>query len=677
MRKVSIGEAFGGDSPSLRNLSFGIVFFGIFLIFAVLLTFYHAIEGEKQKEFQSAVKETANLARAFEEHTLRTLRSADQTTLSLKYLYEREGRAIDIPAYVREGRLPGDPFIIMGVIDENGELVVSSQVPFASANFSDREYFQVHIDYDSERLYVGKPVLGRLAGKWAIQMTRRINKPDGSFGGVAVVAVDPYYFSDFYRQVDLGKNSAVVLVGRDGIVRARQAGASTVAGQDMTGTELMAKLTVSDAGQYVATRKDEGVTRIHSFRALLAYPLAVVVGVDQQEIMQRASDSVANYYPVAGLICLVIIVCVLMLLRFVARQKAFEEDMRVARGLLEARVEERTQELSALNEELKAMNEEHLAMNEELQSTNRELWDEVAMRRRTEGELKHRNDELAEAYAELNTIQLQAYQQDKMASIGQLAAGVAHEINNPMSFIISNLESLHDYLGRLTRFITIQEETVAEVANLHAGKGDRKDALAAVGKLEHARQALKVDYVIHDVESLIHETLEGAGRVKDIVQDLKGFARVESESRPANINEGVESAINIVWNEMKYKASLDKDYGELPLTKCNIGQLNQVFMNVFVNATQAIDKWGEIKVKTWAEGGNIYVSISDTGCGIPPQLLNRIFEPFFTTKEVGKGTGLGLSVTYDIIKKHGGEIRVTSEPGQGTTFTIVIPIVAG
>ena len=677
MQKVSIGDAFSGDSPALRNLSFGVVIFDIFLIFSVIMAFYNAVENEKHKELKIAAKETANLARAFEEHTLRTLRSADQATLFLKNIYEREGRAIDVAGYVRYGMLPSDPFLIMGVIDENGDLVAGSNEPFVSANFSDREYFRVHIDYDSERLYVGKPIMGRLAGKWAIQMTRRINKPDGSFGGVAVVAVDPYYFSDFYKQVDLGKNSAVVLVGRDGIVRARQAGTSTVAGQDLNGTELMRQLAVSDAGQYVASRQDEGITRIHSYRALLAYPLAVVVGIDQQEIMQRAEESMGNYYPVVGLICLGILICILLLLRFVARQKAYEEDLRAARTFLEAKVEERTRELSALNEELKVMNEEHLAMNEELQSTNRELWDEVAMRRRTEGELKHRNDELAEAYAELNTIQLQAYQQDKMASIGQLAAGVAHEINNPMSFIISNLESLHDYLGRLTSFIAVQEETVAELASIRAGKGDREETAAMFGKLEDARQALKVDYVIHDVESLINETLEGAGRVKDIVQDLKGFARVESESRPANINEGVESAINIVWNEMKYKASLNKDYGELPLTKCNIGQLNQVFMNVFVNATQAIDKWGEISVRTWAEGGNIYVSISDTGCGIPPQLLNRIFEPFFTTKEVGKGTGLGLSVTYDIVKKHGGEICVTSEPGQGTTFTIIIPIVSG
>jgi two-component system NtrC family sensor kinase len=171
--------------------------------------------------------------------------------------------------------------------------------------------------------------------------------------------------------------------------------------------------------------------------------------------------------------------------------------------------------------------------------------------------------------------------------------------------------------------------------------------------------------------------MEGATRVKDIVQDLKGFARVESESKPANINDGLESAINIVWNEMKYKAALEKDLGDLPMTKCNIGQLNQVFMNILMNAAQAIDKWGEIRVKTWAAGNEIFISIADTGCGISPQILNRIYEPFFTTKEVGKGTGLGLSVSYDIVKKHGGYITVDSEPGKGTTFTICIPILHG
>ena len=138
---------------------------------------------------------------------------------------------------------------------------------------------------------------------------------------------------------------------------------------------------------------------------------------------------------------------------------------------------------------------------------------------------------------------------------------------------------------------------------------------------------------------------------------------------------GIESTINVVWNELKYKADVKKEYGKIPLTKCNIGQLNQVFMNLLVNAVHAIEEHGEISVKTEQRGGDIVVSVSDTGNGIPEDKINRIFEPFFTTKEVGEGTGLGLSIAYDIVKKHNGEILVTSEVGKGSTFTVKIPVV--
>ncbi len=674
MREVNILQAFRSDSPVLRNLSFAVILFGAFLLVVTWAAFCHTYNGQKQEDIDSAYRDTANLARAFEEHTLRTLRAADQTALFLKYQYEHEGRAFDIPRYVRDGRLSVEPFNLLGVADEHGDLLLSSQVPFVHSNILDREHFRVHMDYDSERVFISKPVYGRSSGRWSIQLTRRINKPDGSFGGVAVVSVDPYYFSRFYKQVDLGRNASIILVGRDGIIRARQTGDNIAAGQDLSNSPALQQMLISDAGHYRTTSIIDGITRLHSYRVLHAYPLAVAVGVEEAAILENLQERMAGYYPMVGIVDIGIIIAMYLLLRFIARQKEYESDLRQAREMLEARVEQRTQELSSLNEELTAMNEEHVALNEELNTTNQELWNEVAERRRAEDQLRHKHEELVSAYSEVKMIQVQAFQQDKMASIGQLAAGVAHEINNPMAFIISNLESLRDYLDRLTRFIALQDETVSGLLKCR-NMSSRPTAEALVSRVADTRQTLKIDYVIHDVESLISETMEGATRVKDIVQDLKGFARVESENKPANINDGLESAINIVWNEMKYKAALEKDLGELPLTKCNIGQLNQVFMNVLMNAAQAIDKWGEIRVKTWAEGGDIFISIADTGCGISPQILNRIYEPFFTTKEVGKGTGLGLSVSYDIVKKHGGYISVDSEPGKGTTFTICIPVV--
>ncbi len=266
---------------------------------------------------------------------------------------------------------------------------------------------------------------------------------------------------------------------------------------------------------------------------------------------------------------------------------------------------------------------------------------------------------------ELKLSQSKILQQEKMASIGQLAAGVAHEINNPTGFIMSNLGSLQKYSTRLKEFIEFEN---AFVNGLH---------VEYAKEVADKKQNLKIDIILEDLPNLVNESLEGATRIKKIVQDLKNFSRIDdTEMKEGDINTGLESTINIVWNELKYKATIRKEYGNIPKTICNLGQLNQVFMNLLINGVQAIEKHGEISVKTWVDNKIINISISDTGCGIPRQKLNRIFEPFYTTKEVGKGTGLGLSIAYDIIKKHSGAIEVTSVEGKGTTFIVKIPIVA-
>ncbi|HTZ17811.1 MAG TPA: PAS domain S-box protein [Dissulfurispiraceae bacterium] len=294
---------------------------------------------------------------------------------------------------------------------------------------------------------------------------------------------------------------------------------------------------------------------------------------------------------------------------------------------------------------------------------------DITDQKRAEDALAQKNRELEAAYTELKTVHSQILQQEKMASIGQLAAGVAHEINNPMGFIMSNINTLKRYIAKISEFLQVQQGALEQ----YAGKSGNSDVLNMV---DEKKRSLKIDYIREDMESLISESLDGADRVKKIVQDLKSFSRVdEAEYKNADINAGLESTINIVWNELKYKAALVKDYGEIPTTKCRPGQLNQVFMNLLVNAAHAIEKQGEIMVRTWLEGNSICITIADTGCGIAEENLRKIFEPFFTTKEVGKGTGLGLSIAYDIIKKHEGDISVESTVGKGTTFMIRIPVV--
>jgi len=273
--------------------------------------------------------------------------------------------------------------------------------------------------------------------------------------------------------------------------------------------------------------------------------------------------------------------------------------------------------------------------------------------------------------AELLKVHAQMAQQDKLASIGQLAAGIAHEINNPMGFINSNLDTMKKYVVKFERYIALLEELVQQSAD--------------AGQQHYAREFrtnLKLDYVLRDVHQLVQESSEGAERVMKIVQDLKTFSHADTSKKTrADLNKCLDSTINIIWNQVKYLAELVRDYGELPSLSCNIQQVNQVFMNLLVNASHAIqqketEEPGTITVRTWADTDSVFVAICDTGCGMTEETRSRIFDPFFTTKDVGKGTGLGLSISYEIIKKHGGDITVESEVGKGTTFTIQLPVAA-
>ena len=295
---------------------------------------------------------------------------------------------------------------------------------------------------------------------------------------------------------------------------------------------------------------------------------------------------------------------------------------------------------------------------------------DITRRKEAEEMLHKAMSELETAHDELKTSHQRIVQQEKMASIGQLAAGVAHEINNPVGFIMSNLNAMNKYTERLLRFMEFQNGIIEKI------KPGREDGGAFLAEINERKKTDKIDFILGDMNDVVKESLEGAERVKRIVQDLKSFSRVdEKEYKLADINNGLETTINVVWNELKYKATVRKEYGDLPKTKCNPGQLNQVFMNILVNAAHAIEEQGEIGIKTEHIGDSIIVTISDTGSGMPKEVQERIFEPFYTTKEAGKGTGLGLSIAYDIIKKHKGDISVQSEAGKGTTFTVTIPVI--
>ncbi len=304
----------------------------------------------------------------------------------------------------------------------------------------------------------------------------------------------------------------------------------------------------------------------------------------------------------------------------------------------------------------------------QLAQANTSLEEDIRKREAAEAELLRRNNELTDLNKKLSHAQEQLLQSEKMASIGQLAAGVAHEINNPIGYIFSNFGTLDGYILKVFEMLKVYEEAEAAIGS--------PEVLA---KINAARERIELDYLKEDIPSLMSESREGIVRVRKIVQDLKDFSRVDvsQDWQWSNVHRGIDSTLNIVNNEVKYKADVVKQYGDIPDIECLPSQINQVIMNLVVNAAQAIDsKRGTITISTGVDidSDSIWIKVADTGPGIPKEVLPRIFDPFYTTKPIGTGTGLGLSLSYGIIQKHGGKIDVETEVGCGTAFRITLPI---
>ncbi len=275
--------------------------------------------------------------------------------------------------------------------------------------------------------------------------------------------------------------------------------------------------------------------------------------------------------------------------------------------------------------------------------------------------------ELEQALSELRTAQHALVQAEKLASLGQLIAGIAHEINNPLAFVRSNVNRFGEYFDDLLMLAGRWDEfgkKAAAVPSLHAD-------LAAVRADE---ERTDIPFLSEDFPTLMEHTTDGLKRISTIVTQLRGFAHMGGdESAEASINDVLDETLTLVWNELKHRGRIEKEYGDVPPLYCNAGEIKQVLVNLIVNAAHAIGEKGVITLRTSSQGDALRIDVSDTGCGIPENIRNRIFDPFFTTKPVGKGTGLGLWVSSSIVTKHGGRIEVKSEPGAGSTFSIILP----
>ena len=301
---------------------------------------------------------------------------------------------------------------------------------------------------------------------------------------------------------------------------------------------------------------------------------------------------------------------------------------------------------------------------DELTNINSDLVDEIMEKAKLQSELLKKNHEISDANKQLQEAKSQLIQKEKLASLGQLSAGIAHEINNPIGFVKSNLSMLKKYADRALVLLSVLDNIES-----HTKDTDLKQLIESTKKEQKHASLTK------NMPLTINESLEGIDRVKQIIHDLKMFSRMEeSEWLKTDIHVGIESTLNIIRSEIKDVADIKKQYGDLPEVECMASQINQVILNLLVNAAHAVAPHGTITINTYSDDTHVYIQIRDNGCGIEQDIIDRIFDPFFTTKGVGKGTGLGLSLSYGIIEKHNGRLMVESTVGEGTTFTIKLPI---
>ncbi|MFQ5929343.1 MAG: ATP-binding protein [Acidobacteriota bacterium] len=386
------------------------------------------------------------------------------------------------------------------------------------------------------------------------------------------------------------------------------------------------------------------------------------VGINDEDIFAPVQDLLRKLIWAASLSAIAVVVLTFSVARQITipLNKLTVGARVIAGGDLTQRVEVSSQD--EIGELAKTFNEMAQSLEERsraLLELNKKLEEKVRERTR---ELEETNQQVREAYQELKQTQVQLIQSEKMASLGQLVAGIGHEIKNPLNFIYGNTDFLKAYIQNLKQLIRLYES-------------EAKLKPEGVRKLESLKKEMNYSFMLEDLKTLIRNFEEGAKRIHSIITDLKTFSRMDSDQfQSVNIHEPIDLALNLLHHEYRDRIDIHKEYGDVPHIECHPGKISQVFMNLLANACQAIGTEGDIWIRTFSQDAMAVVEIEDNGVGIEQEHLGKIFEPFFTTKSVGKGTGLGLSISYSIIQQHQGEIGVESQREEGTKFFVRLPL---
>ena len=668
------------QDPELRPRTLGVA-----LVLCLSLTLvWGAMTYILLAKYQSAIEaqrsQNSNLAKTFAEQTLRVFKSLDQATLRVRDAVANQTLTnADLIRFTHETGLTDAILSQLTYVAGDGRLISSNLDPDAKntgyVDLSERVHIQTHLSgaqpnhiLGPQGLYIGQTLVGKVSGARTIQLSRHLLMPDGSSKGMVVASLNPSYLEDNFKEVDLGSQSLIALVGQDGFVRASVQGgqASPIQLAPPLWQQLLAHTT--DNPSLISKVEEDPVSGIWAAQAVKDYPIYMVVQTSVQQAL--VSWFAARDVSVA----LTILFSLTMLLGAVG----------YLRGTLK------------------------------LELSNREL----------ENKVSERTQLLTSALADLKATQSQLIQSEKMVTLGQLLANVAHEINTPIGAIKSSGESISDALEKvLANFPSLvmsldkttrqsfaallvaaqqpvfplssreerQNTRVLSLELTNAGVADaqtKADLLTAMRItqepmryaviLHHARAkeilgtANQIATIINSAEN-INTAVDQVGK---IVFALKSFSHTDhkQEFQKANLVNGLETVLTIYNNAIKQGVEVTRFYQNVGSVECLESELNQVWTNLIHNALQAMHNSGTLKVSVFAQDGGVAVSIADNGPGIPEDIKVQIFEPFFTTKPIGEGSGLGLDIVKKILDKHHGRIDLHSEIGVGTTFTVWLPL---
>jgi PAS domain S-box-containing protein len=639
---------------------------------------YAEIAEARSSEFSK----NANLALALDVQTNQLLKGIDQFLVLIKDQYEGAGPRIPLRRIVAPAFAASSSITFIGVTDANGN-VVESLREFAPTNVIDREFFKKHQQEDTGHLLISEPVLGRVSGRWAITLTRRINKPDRAFGGIVAISIEPRYLTQLFENTTLGPLDIMSLVLTNGVTLARRKGQSISFGEDIAQSQLLHEQTENAAGVYIGPGGVDGRLRVFAYRTMADYPVIATIGTLESDAFAGVRERQLGYYSVALLLSLLVGGGACVLIHLLARNVRASQTLREQASLLDKAqdailVTDLDRRLTYWNKSAERLygwtTDEALGtiVSDLFYPTGdardvQEAFDQVMTRGEWTGELQPRTKSgkrvtiesrwtlvrnaagVAQSILSINTdvtdrreLEQQFYRAQRLDSIGTLAGGIAHDLNNVLSPIMMGMSFLRD---------RVSDRESREIIDTMATSAQR-----------------------------------GAEMVSQVLSFARGQEGRRVEIRAAElIAEVVRIARDTLPKTIEILTPVDPD---LPSILGDPTQCHQVLLNLCVNARDAMPNGGQLRLSAATEtiaphhelpsaltpGRYLVIRVEDTGTGIPAQLLDRIFDPFFTTKEAGKGTGLGLSTSQTIVRNHGGHIRVFSEPGRGSRFHVYFPV---